>query len=91
MGPSAKGTAAFAKNSEDAIALFKMFMSRELETTAKPNDVIHLFPSLAKKTTTQICGGFNRVRQNAKDALEALERSGIGMLFLLIFFFKLNY
>jgi hypothetical protein len=62
MGPPAKGTSAFCKNSDDAIALFKMFMSRELELTAEPNDVIPFFPNLSEKTASQIRGGFNRVR-----------------------------
>jgi hypothetical protein len=55
-----KGLGAFAKNSTEAIQLYKMFISQELELTAEPNDVVEIFPTLSDKTTSQIRSGFNR-------------------------------
>jgi hypothetical protein len=67
-----KGSGAFAKGSDEASQLYWMFMKKELALTAEPGDVIALFPELKEKTTTQIRSGFNRIRDNAKDALSAL-------------------
>jgi hypothetical protein len=67
-----KGVGAFTKNSTEAMELYKMFINRDIELTAEPNDVMDLFPSISDKTTTQIRSGFNRVRDNAKEALSVL-------------------
>jgi hypothetical protein len=67
-----RGLGAFAKNTSDAITLYKMFINHEIDITSEPNDVVDLFPSLSEKTSSQIRSGFNRVRDNAKEALNAL-------------------
>jgi hypothetical protein len=67
-----KGLGAFAKNGPDAIELYKMFINKDIEISAEPNDVADLFPALSDKTASQIRSGFNRVRDNAKEALSAM-------------------
>jgi hypothetical protein len=94
-----KGTGAFAKNSEDAAQLLRMFMTKQLCINAEPNDVVSLFPNNENKTATQIRSGFNRVREMAKMSLQSMGEDGNGKvkkkLFIKkiicnAFFFNLN-
>jgi hypothetical protein len=76
-----KGLGAFAKNGPDAMELYKMFIGRDIEITAEPNNVIDRFPSLADKTASQIRSGFNRVKDNAKEELSAINGKNILLFF----------
>jgi hypothetical protein len=78
-----KGLGAFAKNGPNAMELYKIFIGRDIEITTETNNVIDLLPSLADKTASQIRSGFNRVRDNAKEALSAINGKNI-LLFLLL-------
>jgi hypothetical protein len=73
-----RGSGAFSKGSEDAALLDSTFINGKLALTAEPNNVITLFPSLKEKSTSQIRSGFNRIRDNAKEALSAMTQTEKG-------------
>jgi hypothetical protein len=74
-----KGMGAFAKNSDDAAQLLRMFMTKQLSINAEPGDISGKFSNMEGKTTSQIRSGFNRIREMAKASLEVMQGTGIGM------------
>jgi hypothetical protein len=81
-----KGTGAFSKGSPEAAALLQLFISKKLEITAEPGDVLTMFPSLQDKTASQFRSGFNRVREAVKETLAAMELTdGDGMFFFIFY------
>jgi hypothetical protein len=76
-----KGQGAFSKGSDDATALYKMFINKELSLTAEPADIIDLFPEQKEKTSSQIRSSFNRIRDNAKETLSLLTQVDDGNYF----------
>jgi hypothetical protein len=86
----AKGSGAFPKGSEDAMLLTNMFLTKKLNVTAQPDDVVGLFPSLSEKTQQQIRTGFNKIRKQARETLVALELTNDdGKYFLFIYFLSM--
>jgi hypothetical protein len=77
-----KGQGAFAKGSEDAAKLLRLFMTKQLSLNAEPNDVIGMFPNNNNKTSSQIRSAFNRIREMAKNALEVMDDKENGLLIL---------
>jgi hypothetical protein len=87
-----KGLGAFAKNSDDAAQLLRMFITKQLSINAEPNDVIGMFPNNENKTSSQIRSGFNRIRDMAKSALEVMNDNDNGnLIYIFIYLFFFNY
>jgi hypothetical protein len=76
-----KSVGAFTKGTEEASALLQMFVSGQLELTAAPGDVYPMFPSLRDKTSTQFRSGFHRVKEMARESINALSSSNGGKYF----------
>jgi hypothetical protein len=58
--------------SEESRRLLNLFLTEELKITARPADVLPLFPTLHRYSSDQVRGWHNRMRTKAKDLLEKM-------------------